>query len=72
MKTSTGNDFPVRPSYIISFPEYLKPAASIVLFTSSIFSPTNADPSNWLPRKAAAFPVIDSINIPTVILDGNA
>ncbi len=72
MKTSTGNDFPVLPSYIISFPEYSKPAAPIASFTSSIFSPTKAEPSNFFPRKAAAFPQIDSINIPTVILDGNA
>ena len=72
MKTSTGKDFPVLPSYITSFPEYLKPASSIILLAASIFSPTNAEPSNFCPRNAAALPVIDSINIPTVILDGNA
>src|SRR3989344_1681328 len=72
MKTSTGNDLPVLPSYIISLPEYLNPAASITGLTSSIFSPTNAEPSNWLPLNAAALPQIDSMNMPTVILEGNA
>ena len=66
------NDFPVLPSYIISLPEYLKPCASITSLTSSIFSPTNAEPSNLAPRSAADFPQIDSIIIPTVILEGNA
>ena len=72
MNTSTGNGLPVRPSYMTSLPEYLKPAASIACRTSSIFSPTNADPSNCDPRSAAALPVIDSMNMPTVILEGNA
>ncbi len=72
MKTSTGKDFPVLPSYIISLPEYSNPCASITCLTSSIFSPTNAEPSNLAPRNAADFPQIDSIIMPTVILDGKA
>ena len=72
MKTSTGNALPVLPSYIVSLPEYLKPAVSRTSLISSNFSPTNAEPSILLPRNAAAFPVTDSRNIPTVILDGNA
>src|SRR6267143_3015794 len=72
MKTSAGNAFPVLPSYITSFPEYLKPADSRTSLTPSSFSPTNAEPSILVPLSAAAFPVTDSRNIPTVILDGNA
>src|SRR6478736_1470257 len=72
MNTSTANGFPVLPSYITSFPEYLNPFCSKTPFTSTSFSPTKAEPSILLPRNAAAFPVTDSRNIPTVILDGNA
>ena len=72
MKVSTSNALPVLPSYIFSLPEYLKPCLSRISFTISIFSPTNAEPSNCFPLSAAAFPQTDSIIIPTVILDGNA
>ena len=72
MKTSTGKGLPVLPSYIFSLPEYLNPDDSIISLTSDNFSPTNAEPSNFFPRNAAALPVIDSNIIPTVILDGNA
>ena len=72
MKTSAGNFLPVRPSYIVSLPEYSKPRASMACFTSSIFSPTNAEPSNLLPRSAADLPHMDSMNMPTVMREGNA
>src|SRR5574338_863140 len=72
MNTSTGNGFPVLPSYMTSLPEYFSPEPSSAALISSVFSPTNAEPSNLAPRTAAALPEMDSMNIPTVIRDGNA
>ncbi len=57
---------------MISLPEASKPLERRTFSISSMLSPANAEPSTEEPRNAAAFPAIDSMNWPTVILDGNA
>ena len=63
---------PVFPSYITSLPVASKPLPLSIFSSSSMCSPAKAEPSTGDPLSAPAFPAMDSMNWPTVILDGNA